>query len=126
MALKAQETTYYAEDLEQALAFYTRTLGFEVKVKLDWGFALLAVAGKPSIGLMARSVWKAEFGAEDAAPQPRLVFQADDLDAELSRLKAQGVRVSQVAGKVGGPRSATFWDPDGNPFFVWHDPNQPF
>ena len=126
MALKAQETTYYVENLDQAVDFYTRALGFELKLRLDWGFALIAIGGKPAVGLMARHVWRNQFGAEDALAQPRLVLQADDLDAELARLKAAGVRVSQVAGKVGSARSATFWDLEGNPFFVWHDPQQPF
>ncbi|MBS1715411.1 MAG: VOC family protein [Armatimonadetes bacterium] len=123
---RAQETLYYVDDLDAAIAFYTGTLGLSLIEKFDFGFALIDADGLGStIGLMSASL----HGADDLGhghPRPRLVFQVEDVEAQVEDLKSKGVTVTAVSGEKGQTRAAHFYDPDGNPFFIWEDGSAEF
>lgn len=102
-----------AEDQRRALAFYTEVLG--VRFVRDDGFALVCETG----GTMLRIVEPRDF-----APQPFTVlgWEVADLDAEIARLRAAGVRFEHFGlaeeGEAwtapNGDRVAWFHDTEGN------------
>ena len=92
-------------DLSASIAWYTEVVGLKLTL-LDEanGFALLeGAAGRISL--------------KRGTPRPggvRLHFEVDNLDAELTRLEAIGVRpVSPVKSSAEGYRRAVLHDPDG-------------
>ena len=123
MKLKREDAVYYVQNLDAAIAFYEQKLGFKLKFKEDWGFALIEVSEDDYIGLMTVANYQKEFPEHADDLRPRTVFRAEDLDYEVERLKSNGVRVSNVFGESGGPRSALFWDLDNNPYYMYSLPD---
>jgi catechol 2,3-dioxygenase-like lactoylglutathione lyase family enzyme len=94
-------------DQERALAFYTGTLGFEVRVDAPFpGGRWLEVAppgGQTSIALVPADAAEVSLATTDAAADHAALLAAGaDVDAELIRM-GEGV-----------PPMFTFRDPDGN------------
>lgn len=122
MRLHATEITTYTDDLDRAVDFYSRTLGFRVLRRYGWGFALLD-AGGVHLGLMTRDQALPEL---DGRTVPHLSVQSANLAADLEHLRQGGFAVGKVAGSAPGPRAAIVRDPDGNALFLWEDASLPF
>jgi lactoylglutathione lyase len=120
MLRRAQETMYYVSDLDAAIEFYTQKLGFTLMHREDWGFAFLDADDRHGrIGLISLDLFRQHHPEDPEYPRPRLVFNVASLDEEIAELHRKGVRVSQVYVSTGSTRSATFYDADNNPFFMW-------
>ena len=121
----------WVHDQDEALAFYTDKLGFEVREDVtvaelgnfrwlaiglpgqDVGLTLMAVPGPPVfeeetrqqiLGLMAK-------GASGG-----LFFQTDDCQASYEELRAKGVEFTQEPTEMPYGIDAGFRDPSGNHF----------
>jgi predicted enzyme related to lactoylglutathione lyase len=114
--MRVSETIYFTQDFPAAVEFYQTKLGWQLEEKLDWGWATFRVEGG-TVGLLDAAKW----GESDGLPVPILAFRTDDLDAELERMRAQGVRFSEVKQAASGLRSTVFSDADGNKFFLWQE-----
>lgn len=111
---------YFVDDVDIALDFYTRQLGFDVQAHPAPEFAIL-VHGALRLLLSAP-------GGEGGATQPmpdgrhpepggwnRIMLRVDDLEAEVSRLRAAGARFrNDVVSGMGG-KQILLEDPSGNP-----------
>lgn len=122
MKLHATEITSYTDDLDRAVDFYSRMLGFTVLKRYEWGFALLDGRGT-QIGLMDRSLALPDLGEH---PAPHLAVQSANLAADLETLRRAGHQVGKVNGEAPGPRAAIVRDPDNNALFLWEDSSLPF
>jgi glyoxylase I family protein len=94
-------------DVEEALAFYTDVLGFQVRQdRPDFGFggAWLDVGGQ--------QVHLIEGQVPDARGQ-HFAVRVDGLDAVIAELRARGINVSDPV-PVGPSRQAFLDDPSGN------------
>lgn len=112
---------YMVAEVEAAVDFYTKYLGFEVKMtKLPY-FALLTRDG-------VDFVLSPPFGPGGAAkpmtdgtkPEAgtgwnRLIIDVDDLPAEMDRLKAAGVKFRNEIATGPGGSEVLLDDPSGNP-----------
>ena len=111
-------------DLDRSLQFYTEVLGFTPERWLRGPEAptrilLVAVPGGGRLELFHQ-----QEGAEPAPPRTdnrslgwnHLAFGVPDIDAEVERLQANGVRFRAMPGPKapGAIRTAFFSDPDGN------------
>jgi predicted enzyme related to lactoylglutathione lyase len=108
---------YLVDDVGEALAFYTRHLGFEVLTNAAPAFAdaqrgnlrLLISGPKSSAG---RAMEDGE------VPTPggwnRIHFVVDDLDAEVARLRAAGASFRNPIVEGPGGRQILLIDPSGN------------
>lgn len=108
---------YMVDDVDEAVAWYTKHLGFEVISSAAPAFAdikrgslrLLISGPKSSAGRPMN---------DGEQPKPggwnRIHFIVEDLDAEVARLKAAGVRFRNE--KVSGPGGSQILmqDPSGN------------
>lgn len=113
--MAVSETIYYVHDFEAAVRFYSECLGWRLIEKQEWGWAQFDVDGTSRVGLLAESVGPKGEGF----PSPRLGLKTNDLDVEIRRLREAGLRVEDPVGEEGQTRATTFYDLDGNPFFLW-------
>lgn len=98
-------------DLPKSIAWYTAVLGLTLTLMDDaHGFALLeGAAGRISLKL-----------GTARAGGVRLHFEVADLDGELTRLSAFGVRpVSELKTSAEGYRRAVLHDPDGHELLLF-------
>ncbi len=102
---------YYVSDLDRAVDFYTRVLGFKLLsrdsvARFDIGGVLFELVSKP--------------GGQrpQAAGNARLCLRVDNVTQAIGELQSQGVRVSPPEVKATGSL-AFFQDPDGNEVCLW-------
>jgi catechol 2,3-dioxygenase-like lactoylglutathione lyase family enzyme len=111
---------YIVDDVDEAIAFYTGHLGFEVVMHPAPPFAILA-RGDLRLLLSAPSGQGGggQILAGDRRPEPggwnRFQLEVEDIDAEAGRLRAAGVTLrSDVIRGIGGDQ-VLIDDPSGNP-----------
>ncbi|MGW5239278.1 VOC family protein [Monashia sp. NPDC004114] len=106
---------YIVEDVQSAIDFYTRHLGFEVNMSAAPAFADV-VRGPLRVLLSGPSSSGARATPEDLnlPGRNRIHLILEDLDAEIDRLRAAGLsfRTEVVSGP--GGRQILLADPDGN------------
>jgi len=117
---------YLVDDVEAAIDFYTRHLGFTVHTSAAPAFAdvlrgplRLLLSGPASSGARATP--------DDAttAGRNRIHLTVDDLDAEIDRLRAAGLsfRSAIIAGP--GGRQILLTDPAGNLIELFQPAHRP-
>jgi catechol 2,3-dioxygenase-like lactoylglutathione lyase family enzyme len=118
---------YIVHDVDDAVAFYTRHLGFEVEMHAPAGFAML---DRDDLRLLLNKPGAGGAGQPDDAghpPEPggwsRFQLEVADVDAELSRLTEAAVRVRTSVVSGGGGRQAVIEDPSGNPIELFEPPS---
>lgn len=105
-------------DQDSAVAFYTGTLGWEVRMDVNWGQG--DDAGRwvevAPVGSTARLALNPPMGSTPGGGS--IGIEVADLAAEKSRLQAVGLDVANEM-PAGGPVPAMFSinDPDGN--WIW-------
>ncbi|GAA3933152.1 VOC family protein [Actinoplanes auranticolor] len=106
---------YLVDDVQQAVDFYTTHLGFTVRTSAAPAFADV-VRGPLRLLLSGPASSGARATPDDAATagRNRIHLIVEDLDAEISRLRDQGVpfRSDLVSGP--GGRQILISDPAGN------------
>jgi glyoxylase I family protein len=109
---------YQVTDVERSIAFYTERLGFTLDAHVGKAFASVSL-GKLRLILGGP-------GSSGARPMPdgqqqepggwnRILIYVDDLDSEIVRLKAKGVRFRNDVESGPGGKQIQIEDPDGNP-----------
>ena len=113
--MKLAEVVIYVHDFPRALAYYRDTLGLRVLFSHDdkeHGIARIDAAGA--------SILLHQMPASEPLPPPLPSFVADDLDAEVAALNANGAGVSAIADQGWG-RISHFQDPDGNRWCIYKE-----
>jgi catechol 2,3-dioxygenase-like lactoylglutathione lyase family enzyme len=94
-------------DTDEALKFYTESLGLTLLPRPDFGFGGAWLdAGGQQVHLM-----------EDAAPKTgshHFAIRVDNVDEAVADLQAKGVEVHAVPHMVGAGKQAFLHDPSGN------------
>src|SRR5262245_19207135 len=109
---------YMIDDVDAAIAFYTSHLGFHLEMSASPAFASvvrgnlrLLLSGEKSSGRRPMS--------DGTKPVPggwnRILLEVPDLEAEVARLRAAGVKFRRE-DIVSGPGGSQAWvvDPSGN------------
>jgi predicted enzyme related to lactoylglutathione lyase len=107
--------TLFVDDQDTALAFYTDSLGFEVRADRAMGdhrWIEVAPAGAQTGIVLLRP-----FPGIPSGSTRGIMLGVSDLDAVATRLRASGVEVSGPTERPWG-REATFADPSGNGFVL--------
>jgi ketosteroid isomerase-like protein/catechol 2,3-dioxygenase-like lactoylglutathione lyase family enzyme len=112
---------YMVNDLDAAIGFYTKHLGFQVKQQAKPNFAMLALDG-------VDLVLSTPFGPGGAAKpmadgtKPaaggnwnRLIINVDNIEAEITRLQEDGVHFRNEIATGPGGAEVLLDDPSGNP-----------
>ena len=109
---------YIVDDVAEAIAFYTRQLGFDLKMNPAPGFALLVRDG---LNLMINAPGAGGAGqamSDGESPHPggwnRIQLVVEDLEGEIARLKAAGSTFRNERVKGQGGDQVLLEDPSGN------------
>jgi catechol 2,3-dioxygenase-like lactoylglutathione lyase family enzyme len=111
---------YIVNDIDEAIAFYTGRLGFDVVMHPAPEFAMLS---RDDLSLLLSQPSGRGGGGQilsgDRTPEPggwnRFQLEVEDVDAAASRLRAAGVTLrSEVLHGIGGDQ-VIVEDPSGNP-----------
>jgi catechol 2,3-dioxygenase-like lactoylglutathione lyase family enzyme len=109
---------YLVRDVDEAIAFYTESLGFERMRQFGPAMAILQ-RGDLTLWLAGPSASAAKPMLDGRRPEPggwnRFVIEVDDLDAIVASLRRSGTpfRNEILAGP--GGRQILCEDPSGNP-----------
>ena len=109
---------YMIDDVEAALAFYTRHLDFRVEMNASPAFASV-VRGNLRLLLSGAKSSGRQALADGTKPVPggwnRILLEVSDINEEATRLRAAGVKFRRE-DIVSGPGGSQFWvlDPSGN------------
>ncbi len=111
---------YIVDDVDEAIAFYTGLLGFEVVMHPAPPFAML---GRGDLRLLLSAPSGRGGGGQvrpgDRRPEPggwnRFQLEVQDLDGEVERLRSAGAALrSDIVRGIGGDQVIVD-DPSGNP-----------
>jgi catechol 2,3-dioxygenase-like lactoylglutathione lyase family enzyme len=94
-------------DIERAVRFYVDVLGAKVRLRgevLGWAYALIRL-GDTRVILFDKAPYEDRLGREPPAGFLHDVYEVDDFDAQIARLRAAGVRflMELTVGKSGVP-----------------------
>jgi len=127
--IKIANTQFWVHDQEEALRFYTKTLGWEVRADVTmeaWSFRWLAVGpvGQDHVGLVLMPVpGPPMLSADDSAALAGLVakgaggalfLETDDCQAIYDELSARGVTFNDPPTAQPYGIDTSFRDPSGN------------
>jgi glyoxylase I family protein len=109
---------YQVKDVQRAITFYTRTLGFNLDVQNLPAFGQVSVGGLKLI--------LSGPGASGSRPMPdgrqqepggwnRVLLQVQDLPTRIAELKKAGLNFRNEMEIGPGGKQAQIEDPDGNP-----------
>jgi len=114
----AASIRYIVDDVDQAVAFYSHRLGFDVDLHPGPGFArlvkgdLVLLLNRPGAGGAGHAM------ADGTPPAPggwnRFQVEVDDLDATVDKLKSAGSRFRSEIVIGNGGKQALLEDPSGN------------
>jgi glyoxylase I family protein len=115
---------YQVRDVEPSLAFYTKQLDFKLDmrngpfVQVSRGDLKLILSGPGTSG--ARDM--PDGRKQEPGGWNRILLYADDLKAEIARLKSAGVRFRNEIEAGPGGSQILIEDPDGNPIELHEAP----
>jgi predicted enzyme related to lactoylglutathione lyase len=127
--IRIANAQFWVHDQDEALAFYTRTLGWEVRSDVtmeEWSFRWLVVGpvGQPEVGLVlmpvpqepmldaATSAQLGELVAKGAGGT--LFLETDDCQAAYDELRERGVEFNDPPTAQPYGIDTSFRDPSGN------------
>ena len=125
MIKKLTLVTILVPDQEEALRWFTESLGLEKRQDAGFGsgvrWLVVAPCGQDDFGIVLQKPEPELHGAERAAAMERQighgttwVFRADDLEATYASLKEKGVNFVSPPVKQPWGHQAIFQDPYGN------------
>ena len=117
-AFRPVAVRYQVADVERAVAFYTRHLGFRLEQQAGPAFARVAngnlilwLSGPKSSGSRPMPDGR----RQEAGGWNRIALEVTDLPSRVEALKAAGVRFRNDIETGPGGRQIQVEDPDGNP-----------
>jgi catechol 2,3-dioxygenase-like lactoylglutathione lyase family enzyme len=114
---------YIVHDVDEAIRFYERHLGFQVVMHPAPGFAALA---RGDLRLLINAPGAGGAGTAGGQPEPggwnRFQVEVDDLASLVDRLQSDGAHFRGEIVDGNGGRQALVEDPSGNPIELF----QPF
>jgi predicted enzyme related to lactoylglutathione lyase len=127
--IKIANAQFWVHDQEEALAFYTRTLGWEVRADVtvdEWNFRWLVVApvGESDTGLVLMPVPRPPMLEAESSDQlaelvakgagGTLFLETDDCQASYKQLSERGVVFNDPPTQQPYGIDTSFRDPSGN------------
>jgi catechol 2,3-dioxygenase-like lactoylglutathione lyase family enzyme len=117
---------YIVEDVEEAIAFYTRHLGFGVELNPAPGFAMLSrgdlrlLLNAPGAGGTGQAM------PDGREPEPggwnRIQLEFQDLAGEVESMRKSGAHFRNEIVSGRGGKQILLEDPSGNPIELFEPP----
>jgi catechol 2,3-dioxygenase-like lactoylglutathione lyase family enzyme len=120
--LSTVNVRYMVDDIDAAIAFYTTHLGFKLLTRYAPAFADVT-RGDLRLLLSAPTSSAGRPMPDGRQPVPggwnRFQFIVDDIEAEVERLRAAGVRFRNEVIRGPGGAQVLIEDPSGNPIEIF-------
>jgi catechol 2,3-dioxygenase-like lactoylglutathione lyase family enzyme len=117
---------YIVDDVEEAIAFYTRRLGFSVELNPAPGFAVLSrgdlrlLLNEPGAGGAGQPM------PDGREPKPggwnRIQLEVDELAGEVGAIRDAGAHFRNEIVEGRGGKQILLEDPSGNPIELFEPP----
>jgi catechol 2,3-dioxygenase-like lactoylglutathione lyase family enzyme len=108
---------YLVHDVDEAVAFYTGLLGFDLEQQMGPAFAIVVLDETP-IWLSGPASSAARPMPDGTKPEPggwnRIAVEVDDIQAEVTRLRGAGVHFRGEIVVGPGGSQIVLEDPSGN------------
>jgi catechol 2,3-dioxygenase-like lactoylglutathione lyase family enzyme len=118
---------YMVDDVAAAVAFYTTHLGFTIRLNAGRAFAAVA-RGDLQLLLSGETSSAGRSMPDGRKPVPggwnRIQLIVDDIEAEVERLRAAGLRFRNDVVRGPGGAQILFDDPSGNPIELFQPTDQ--
>jgi catechol 2,3-dioxygenase-like lactoylglutathione lyase family enzyme len=130
--IKLSNTQLWVHDQDEALAFYTEKLGFEVRADVtlpelgDFRWLTVGPPNQPDISIVLMAILGPPIVDEETAEQIRTLMSkgfaganfltTDDCQASYEELKSRGVEFTEAPEERPYGIDAGFRDPSGNSF----------
>jgi catechol 2,3-dioxygenase-like lactoylglutathione lyase family enzyme len=118
MSQRLSLTALLVRDYDEAIDFYVRKLGFELREDSDQGggkrWVVVGPAGGDGAGLLLAKPSDDKGVGDQAAGRVFLFLQTDDFDADHARMTAAGVRFLEAPRREAYGAVAVFEDLYGN------------
>jgi catechol 2,3-dioxygenase-like lactoylglutathione lyase family enzyme len=107
------------KDQDQAIAFYTEKLGFELRADVPFGGNERWVEVAPVNAATTLALVSPREG-DPTGIETRIALSTNDIDADHADLLARGVDVDAEVMRMGDPVPPMFWfrDPEGNSLLI--------
>jgi catechol 2,3-dioxygenase-like lactoylglutathione lyase family enzyme len=124
MITKIHSASISVSDLDAAIEFYTKTLGWEIRIDAMVGDNYRFITVAPTGGEAEMSLMSG--GAEhDPGGQTGITFSVENIDETFKALVAKGVKFVNEKGEPAaapdvmpwGDKASWLQDPDGNIFY---------
>jgi|SRR5262245_4075254 len=117
---RAGAVRYQVKDVDKAVEFYTKHLGFELDKRYPSGPPFAAVSnGNLTLWLSGPKSSGARPLSDGRKQEPggwnRIVLEVDDLPSRVEAMKKAGLRFRNEIEKGPGGKQIQLEDPDGNP-----------
>ena len=127
--IRIANAQFWVQNQDEALAFYTRTLGWEVRADVtidEWNFRWLVVGpvGQHDVGLVLMPIPRSPLLDDDSSRQlaelvakgagGTLFLETDDCQASFDELRARGVEFNDPPTPQPYGIDTSFRDPSGN------------
>jgi len=118
MSQRLSLTALLVRDYDEAIDFYVRKLGFDLREDTDQGggkrWVVVGPAGGDGAGLLLARPTDRRGVGDQAAGRVFLFLQTDDFDADHARMSAAGVRFLETPRREAYGAVAVFEDLYGN------------
>ncbi len=108
---------YLVSDVEQSIAFYTRSLGFKLEQQMSSAFAIVS-RDDLTLWLAGPQSSAARAMPDGRRPEPggwnRFVIEVKDLVSRVAEMKQEGMRFRNEVVVGPGGKQILLEDPDGN------------
>jgi catechol 2,3-dioxygenase-like lactoylglutathione lyase family enzyme len=107
------------KDQDQAIAFYTEKLGFELRADIPFGGSERWVEVAPAGAATTIALVSPREG-DPTGIETRIALSTNDIDADHAELLARDVDVDAEVMRMGDPVPPMFWfrDPEGNSLLI--------
>jgi len=107
------------KDQDQAIAFYTEKLGFELRADIPFAGSERWVEVAPA-GAATTVALVSPRPGEPTGIETRIALSTSDIDGDHAGLLARGVDVDAEIMRMGDPVPPMFWfrDPEGNSLMI--------
>jgi catechol 2,3-dioxygenase-like lactoylglutathione lyase family enzyme len=107
------------KDQDQAIAFYTEKLGFELRADIPFGGSERWVEVAPAGAATTIALVSPREG-EATGIETRIALSTSDIDADHAGLLARGVDIDAEVMRMGDPVPPMVWfrDPEGNSLMI--------